>query len=302
MARPRLPVDVRRGTLNLARGAGIRLPDRAAVPGVACRVVVGVEEQAAIGEIGGRPEPEELRLDGGSRRLRIARPDGAHAPGAVARADEAVHALPDAVELDPAAIAAVLRHPRIVHESSRADATGETRLLNRRIAAGKDDVGGNSLLWRIYADAKPMQRLQDLDCDRTDRKRHPLHVEAARSMQGDLNAIPDDDEGGVCDVQMRIDAEGNRKESAIARRLRIAVEEITVVEVAVGTRKSNRLGGLMNGIVVRLAQHGLPPLVSRIRSCSTKISIWRKPRLPQPPGARMRAPIKTCYTGLRRLR
>jgi len=80
-------------------------------------------------------------------------------------------------------------------------------------------------------------------------------------MQGDFNAIPDDDEGGVCDVQMRIDAEGNRKKSVIAGRLGIAVEEITVVEVAVGTRKSDRLGGLMDRIIVRLAQHGLPLLV-----------------------------------------
>ena len=63
--------------------------------------------------------------------------------------------------------------------------------------------------------------------------------------------------GGVHDPQIRINAQG-RAEIDLAVRA-ISVEEIAVVEIAVRARKRNRIGRLVDGIIVRLGQHR-PPL------------------------------------------
>src|SRR5690242_11141179 len=52
---------------------------------------------------------------------------------------------------------------------------------------------------------------------------------------------------------MGIDAKCCRKEERTV--LRIAVEEIAVVEIAVAAGERHRLGGLMDGIVVAVGEH-----------------------------------------------
>src|SRR5205814_8441008 len=90
---------------------------------------------------------------------------------------------------------------------------------------------------------------------------HALHVEAAPGVQGRLDAVAHHDKGGVRDVEMRVDAEGDRKEGGVSGLCRIAVEEVAVVEIAVGARIGDRLRRLVNGKIVALAQRQrkIPP-------------------------------------------
>src|SRR5215468_7148876 len=109
MSRAALPVDLRPRVVELAHGAIVRCPDGAAIPRQPGRIVIAVKEQACVAKIGWRPQPEELRRARWRQHLRVAHAHRAHAPGTVAGTDKAVEALTQAVELDPALVAAVLR-------------------------------------------------------------------------------------------------------------------------------------------------------------------------------------------------
>ena len=207
MARAGLPTHLRCRAHEFLLRAGIGYPDRTSVPGEACRIVVGVKEQAAVLEICRRPQPKELRRCCRRQRLRIAQPDGTNAPRSVAGSDKAVERFTLTVEFDPALIASVLRQPRVVHDGTRAYTPHKSWLLDRRAAAGKHDVGRQALVRRVDDHAKLLQRLDHLDAYRADGEIHPLHVEATRSMQRRFNAIAYHDEGRVSDIQVRIDAE-----------------------------------------------------------------------------------------------
>ena len=102
--------------------------------------------------------------------------------------------------------------------------------------------------------AQFLQRLDHVDANRAGGNIHALHVEAARGVQRGLDAVAHDDKGRVRDVEMRINAERDRKEGGVSGLRGIAVEKIAVVEVAVGARIGDRLRRLVNGIIVALAQ------------------------------------------------
>ena len=137
MPRAGLPARSRASACsNLARRLAVRRPDRAAVPGQARRVVIGVKEQAGGFEIGRRPQPEELRRD--CRRQRRC---GSRAPtGRTPQERSRVPIQPSTVSRSPSTsiqplIRAVLRQARVVHERARAVAADEARLLDGERAA-----------------------------------------------------------------------------------------------------------------------------------------------------------------------
>ena len=57
----------------------------------------------------------------------------------------------------------------------------------------------------------------------------------------------------IGDVEVRIDPERDRHERAAIGQ--IGVEEIAIVEIAIGARERDWLGGLVNRIVIALGQH-----------------------------------------------
>ena len=101
--------------------------------------------------------------------------------------------------------------------------------------------------------AQLLQRHDDVDGDRADLGVHAFHLQVPRGMQVVLHAIDDHAERGVHDVQQRVDAECGGKEQRAVRG--VAVEEVAVVEVAVGAGVGNWLGGLVDRVVVALGQH-----------------------------------------------
>src|SRR5690606_3166301 len=108
------------------------------------------------------------------------------------------------------------------------------------------------------AHPQTLQRLDDFGGNRSDMRVHAFHVEETRGMDVALYAVDDDAERRIHDVEVRIDAErGGEEHFAIAR---VTVEEIAIVEIAVGARKRDRLRCLMNRKIVRLGEHvtGLP--------------------------------------------
>jgi len=72
-------------------------------------------------------------------------------------------------------------------------------------------------------------------------------------VQRRFNAIPYDDESGVGNVQVRIVTESGGEERGVAGLRRIAIEKISIVEIAVGSGTSDRFGRLVDRIVVTLA-------------------------------------------------
>ena len=227
-------------------------PCGARVPGIALRIVIDVEEQAAAGEVDRGPLPEEARQRRPRHRLRIARANRAHAPAAVARSHgSGGQVLLVAIDLDPALVPAVLRQPGIVHEGARSDPVRETRLLDREGTAGESDVGGHAFEG-FEADTQDVERLDDLDRDRPGGHRHALHPQFGAGVDAVLHAVPHDVEMRVDNVEMRIDAQGNREKAPPIGR--VAVEEIAVVEIAVGAREGHRFRRLVDRIVVSAAQ------------------------------------------------
>ena len=165
--------------------------------------------------------------------MRILRADLANAPRPVARTEKAVglHRDPLTSDFDPARVFAVLGHAREVEERARSDPAGIARLLDRARAAGEQEVGADAVRRIVDSDAKPPQRLDDLDRDRSRLRIHALHAQAARRPHVVLSPGVDQGEGGVDDVQMGIDAHGDGEELlAIAG---VPVEEVSIVEVPI---------------------------------------------------------------------
>ena len=99
------------------------------------------------------------------------------------------------------------------------------------------------------SDAQPqhVERLDDLDRERSHRHRHALHPQFGTGMDAMLHTVADHGEMRVDDVEMRVDPQRGGEEAAAIGG--ITVEEIAVVEIAVGAGIGNRLrrsGGLGN--------------------------------------------------------
>src|SRR3546814_5769829 len=75
-----------------------------------------------------------------------------------------------------------------------------------------------------------------------------------------LHAIDDDAKAGVDDAELGIEAHrrGEKDRSVGAG----AVEEIAVIEIAVGAREGHRLARLVQRIIVAFGQHGPHPVLS----------------------------------------
>jgi hypothetical protein len=73
-------------------------------------------------------------------------------------------------------------------------------------------------------------------------------------VQRRLDAVADDDEGRIGNVQVRIDAKRCGEERSVAVAGGVAVEEVAVVENADGAGLGDRLRRLMDRKVVTLAQ------------------------------------------------
>ncbi len=121
---------------------------------------------------------------------------------------------PDAIQLDPAGVAAVLREARVIHESARSVAADEPRLLHRKGPALENDLGLEAILRRVDDQLQPLERLDHLDGDRPDREVHPLHLQPAAGVQGGLDAVAHHAEAGVGDIEVGIDAEGQGEKVA----------------------------------------------------------------------------------------
>ena len=128
----------------------------------------------------------------------------------------------------------------------------ETRLLDREGTAGESDVGGHAFEG-FEADTQDVERLDDLDRDRPGGHRHALHPQFGAGVDAVLHPVPHDVEMRVDNVEMRIDAQRDGEKAAAIGR--VAVEEIAVVEIAVGAREGHRFRRLVDRIVVSAAQN-----------------------------------------------
>ena len=253
VARARPPLDRHRtiGAFEKVRGGrAIGRPYGAPIPRLAGGVVIAMKEETAALEVGRRPDPMKLKRRGGNHLLRIARADWPHAPRSVARADKTVNAPPFAVHLDPAGVAPVLGQTGQIHRGARPLTADKTRLLNRKRPAHKQDIGPEPLLGRVDAKPQLVERLDDIDRDRADRQVHALHVQPAAGVQIGLDPIPHQAKAGVGDVQVRIDPE--RHGEKVIALCAITVEEIPIIEIAIGPAVGDGFAGLMDRIVVAL--------------------------------------------------
>ena len=247
----------------------------ALVPGLAGAVFVHMEEQREVREIGRCPDPVELRRHRRDHRLRIGRADRAHAPAAVPRAGPCFRIDLDrlAVHLQRAGPVAVLRHAGEVHHHARPDAAREARLLDREGAAGELHVERESL-GLLQRQAHLLQRLDHADRERADKCVHPLHVKRARHEDGGLLAPAQDRDGGIDDIEVRIDAHRGGEEGAAIGA--VAVEEEAVIEIAVRAGKGDRFGRLVDRILVSGGEHGgFLPLRDHLAVLSLPIG-WRR--------------------------
>jgi hypothetical protein len=173
---------------------------------------------------------------------------------------------PVAVDLDPALVMAVLRHARVIHEGARADPMDEAWFLDRKGAPAEGHFRSYPLE-RLEPHLEALQGLDDLDMEGADREIHPLHAQFPARMDAMLDPIADDVEMCVDDIEVRIDAERRGEEAAAVRR--VAVEEIAVVEIAIGACKGDRLRRLVDREFVAPGQdHQFSPLKTAILPCS----------------------------------
>src|SRR4029077_8008115 len=111
MARAGFVVDAGTAARHVRRRLLAQLSDdRCSVPGAAVAIGIVVIEHETIGKVERRPPPIELRRARRCRALRIAEPDGPHAPGTVARTEKGIALDLDALagDFDPAFVSAVL--------------------------------------------------------------------------------------------------------------------------------------------------------------------------------------------------
>ncbi len=130
--------------------------------------------------------------------------------------------------------------------------------------SAKDDLAADAVFVIFDGESELLERLDDLERHGSDVEVHALAVEQARCVEVELLAVERKRERSVNDVQMRVETERpNKIDFAVAA---ISVEEIAVVEIAIRSGKSERLGQLMNGKVVPFGQHDVVPhkFLSRI--------------------------------------
>ena len=200
-----------------------------------------------------RPQPPELRQGPLRRGLRFGCADRADPPASITRAAAStdVNRLPiDGHRPGPFAI---LGQPRIVHQQARPVAAREARLLDRPVAHGQGDVGGDRAVIVAYDDPDLLQRLDNFHADRADEQHRTFALHPLRCTEIILLAANRDAKGGVHDVKLWIDAQRRGEKDAPVGR--IAVEEITVVEIAVSARNRNRLGRLVQRVIITPGKH-----------------------------------------------
>ncbi len=134
---------------------------------------------------------------------------------------------------------------------------GEARLFDGCMAPLENQVRRQSIGFG-QRDAQPLQRLQHFNRNRPGPHRKPLAMQDLRAENGSLDPAFHPAEGGIHDVQMGIHAECCRK--ALLPIGALPLEEIAIVEVAVGAGSGNGLGPLVHRIIIGLAQHLSPRL------------------------------------------
>jgi len=115
------------------------------------------------------------------------------------------------------------------------------------------DVGGDRAVIAGDGQAQFLQGFDDGDGDRADRQIEPFAAHAFGGAQIMLFAVDRHAEGGVHDVELRVDAEGGGEEDAAV--CAIAVEEIAVVEIAVAPGQCHRFRRLVQRVIVAFCQH-----------------------------------------------
>ena len=98
-----------------------------------------------------------------------------------------------------------------------------------------------------------MVALDHGDREAADEGVHPLHVERAGEEDRGLFPVTQHRDSAVDDVEVRVDTHRGGEEGFAVGA--VAVEEIAVVEIAVRAGKSDRIGRLVDRIIIRFAQH-----------------------------------------------
>src|SRR5262245_10355986 len=148
--------------------------------------------------------------------------DGAHAPGAVARAPPAVRRDLEALVADaePPRPAAGLREARGVEEHASVAADEVARLLVRRDRALPDEVEGDPVLGLVEREAQAPQRLEHLDPERTHAGVAPV-AERARGADDEMPRAAARDGERVLDAEVRVLAHAHHEEELGARGVEV---------------------------------------------------------------------------------
>ena len=203
------------------------------------------------------PHADHLALGADAGRLLLA--DRAHAPAAVAGAPPLVGRDLEGLVTggDGAGPLTGLGQAHRVEQHPTVLADVLTGLLERGDRADPGQVGRHSVLVRLDDEAQLLERTDDLDADRTDRHVHAI-AELPRRAHHAVGVAVHDDHEGVRDGQVRVLAVAEDGEGVPV--VLVAVEVVAVVEVAVaGGRVADRLGGLVDRIVVPRAQRAMRP-------------------------------------------
>ena len=265
------------------------------MPGAA----VGVLEDAAVGAeiapLDRRPEEEYLRQDAHRRATRLRLADGADAPRPILRAVDAPRIDGDAPAgvRDRALPAAELSEARRVHDDAALAAHRLPRLLDARRARREGERALDAGLVRRERDAHPAHRLHDLEPERADLRLAALGGRAARGVEGVLLAAAHDAEPAVHDLPVRVHREAQAEvELAVVRE---AVEPVAVVDVPIGGRgMRDRLGRLMDRVVVESREHGRLNNHTRVRAAKSRRCANGNPGRCERPGFRW-APSATFH-------
>jgi hypothetical protein len=121
------------------------------------------------------------------------------------------------------------------------------------MAAVDGQIGGNAMLIIFDYDAQPLQWFDHFNPDWANMRIHALHVQMPRRMQIKLLIADPHRKTGIHDVQMWINAKGRSEEKFAVGS--VAIEEIAIIKIAVGARKGNRIGRLMDWEVIAFGQH-----------------------------------------------
>ena len=127
----------------------------------------------------------------------------------------------------------------------------ETRFLDRKSPTGEGNIRRHAIE-RFEAQPQHVEGFDDFDRERSYRHGHALHPQFGTGMDAMLHTVADHGEMRVDDVEMRVDPQCRGKEAAAIGG--ITVEEVPVVEIAVGAGIGNRLRGLVDRVIIPTAQ------------------------------------------------